>query len=143
MGTMVALVVMAIIYFAVFFTGPQLAVDVTVAEAVRMGEPFVVTLETSNPHDEAVELDNVDIPARFFEGFEALSVSPAASAGSPVGRLIWYFDYTVQPGENRTVELSLQPKKLGSHALELEVRNGYEDCTMVARPIEVLEQESP
>ncbi len=142
MGTMVALVIMAIIIVVAFFIRPQLAVDVTVAEAVRIGEPFVVRLETSNPHEEVVELDNIDIPDRFFEAFEVLSVSPAASADSPIGGFgsqTWFFDSAVQPGENRTVELSVQPNELGNHVLELEVCNGYEDCTMVTRPIAVLE----
>ncbi len=142
MGTMAALIVMAIIVVVAFFMGPQLAVDVNVAETVRIGEPFVVRLETSNPHEEAVELGNIDIPDRFFEAFEVLSVSPAASADSPIGGFgsqTWYFDSAVQPGQSRTVELSVQPNKLGNHVLELEVCNGYEDCSMVTRPIEVLE----
>ena len=146
MGTTAALVVMAIVIINVFLIWPQLAVNVTVSETARVGEPFVVRLETSNPHDEAVELGNIDIPNRFFEAFEVLSVSPAASTDSPIGGFgskTWYFHYTVQPGQNRIVELTLQPNKPGSHVLELEVCNRIEDCTMVTRPIEVLEQESP
>ena len=127
-----------------FGRAPQLAVNFTVAETAWVSEPFVVRLETSNPHDEAVVLSSVDIPNRFFEPFEILSVSPAASPDSPVGGFgsqTWYFEYTVQPGQNKTVELSVRPKKLGTHVLEFAVCNGYEDCTMVTRAIEVRERE--
>ncbi len=145
-GTTLIATFIAIVAAVYFFTGPQLAVNITVAETVWVDEPFVLRLETSNPHDEAVELDNIDIPNRFFEAFGILSVSPAASTDSPIGGFgsqTWYFDHTVQPGQNRIVELTLQPNKPGSHVLELAVCNGYEDCSTVTRPIEVLEQESP
>ncbi len=140
MGTMAVLAVGAVFALGVFFVRPELVINVTVAETVRLGEPFVVTLETSNPHDEAVEFDNIEMPNRVFEAFEVLSVSPAASPDSPTdifGIHVWYFESMVQPGQTQTVELTLQPKQPGSHVLELTVCNGFEDCSTVTRSIEV------
>ena len=142
MGTMAVLMVGVIVIFTVLSTRPQLAVNVTVAEAVWINEPFIVRIETSNPHDEAVELDNIEMPNRVFEVFEVLSVSPAASPDSPVdsfGIQVWYFESMVQPGQTQTVELTFQPNKPGSHVLELAVCNSYESCSAVTLPIEVQE----
>ena len=143
-GTTLGAIIIFLVIVNVFFIWPQLAVNVTVAETVLVGEPFLVTLETSNPHDEAVELDNIEMPNRVFEAFEVLSVSPAATADSPVnifGFQVWYLESIVQPGQTQIVELTFQPNKLGSHVLEMKVCNGYEDCSAVILPIEV--QESP
>ena len=142
MGTMAVLAVGAVFALGVFFVRPELAINVTVAETVRLGEPFVVTLETSNPHDEAVELNNIEMPSRVFEAFEVLSISPAATADSPMnifGLQVWYFESIVQPGQTQTVELTFQPNKPGTHVLEMKVCNGYEDCSAVTLPIEVQE----
>jgi hypothetical protein len=138
-GTTLVTTFVALVAFVYAFNGPQLAINTTVAETVRIDEPFVVGLETSNPHDEAIELSNIDIPNRLFEAFEVLSVS-SASEDSPIGGFgsqTWYFDHTVQPGTNRVIELSLRPKQLGTQVIEFDVCNGYEICTMVTRPIEV------
>jgi len=142
MGTMVVLAVGAVFALGVFFVRPELVINVTVAETVRLGEPFVVTLETNNPHDEAVELDNIEMPNRVFEAFEVLSVSPATSPDSPTdifGIHVWYFESMVQPGQTQTVELTFQPNKPGTHVLEMKVCNGYGDCSAVTLPIEVQE----
>ncbi len=142
-GTTLVATSLAIVALSVY-TGPQLVVDISFAETISVGEPFVVTVATSNPHDEAVELYNIEIPNQVLVAFELLSVSLAATPDSPVaifGSQVWYFESIVQSGESRTVELTLQPNRPGSQVVELAVCNGYEDCATFTLLIEV--QESP
>ncbi len=129
-----------VIAIATFFTGPMPAVSVQLPEEVVLGDEFPLTLDVSNPHSEDVVLDNVDIPNRFFETFEIVSISPAPSEGSPVGGLgtqTWYFDRELSPGGSYQITLNLKALKSGIHPVEFDVCNSYQDCTTFVGVIEV------
>ncbi len=86
-ATAAVLVIAGVIAFGMWFTGPQLIVQVEMPDGVIRGEPFVIEIEASNPHSEAIELDNVDFPNGVLDYFEVVDVKPLASDDSPVGGL--------------------------------------------------------
>lgn len=123
------------------FSGPRLAVALEVPEEIVVGQEFAVTVAVSNPHQESVVLDNLDIPNSFFEIFEVVSVSPAASSDSPVGGFgtqTWYYDRTLDPGGTYEIVLMLRPLEAGSHPIDMDVCNSYEDCTSLVTSLTVV-----
>ena len=128
------------IAIGLWFTGPQLIVQVEMPDSVIRGEPFVIEIEASNPHSEAIELNNVDFPHGVFDDFEVVDVNPLASRESPVrwpGGQTWYFDALLQPGDRRRVEFTVRAVQVGSPVIQFDVCNAYEDCTTVVRRIRV------
>lgn len=139
-ATTLVLAIAGLIAIATWFTGPQLTIHVQMPDSVTAGEPFVIEIEASNPHSEAIELDNVDFPNGVLDYFEVVKVKPVASDDSPVGGLgsqTWYFDALLQPGDRRTVEFTVRAIQVGSPVIQFDVCNAYEDCTTVVRRIRV------
>ena len=139
-ATTLVLAIAGVIAAATWFTGPQLIIHVQMPDSVTAGEPFVIEIEASNPHSEAVELDNVDFPHGVLDDFEVVDVNPLASRESPVrwpGGQAWYFDALLQPGDRRTVEFTVRAIQVGSPVIQFDVCNAYERCTTVVREIRV------
>ncbi len=119
------------------FTGPSLIVKAS-ASATLEG-PVLITIEVTNPHDDPVILDNVDVPNKFFQNLDIVAVRPNPSPDSPLdgfGSQTWYFEISVPPQETRTVELDVVAKHPGAHVAEFYVCNSYEDCSLIVVPIE-------
>ncbi len=136
----ILLVIGGLVAFGALFTGPRPAVHAAIPDTVVVGEPFVITITASNPHEQTIVLDNVEFPDRFFEGFEILEVRPEATGESPVRlpRLrVWYFDHPIEPGETRTLEFTARATRAGGLAVEFGVCNSYEDCAGVTRAVQV------
>ncbi len=124
----------------VWFTGPQLTIHVQMPDSVTAGEPFVIEIEASNPHSEAVELDNIDFPNGVLDYFEVVDVKPLASDGSPVGGFgtqTWYFKALLQPEDHHTVEFTVRAIQAGTPVIQFDVCTGYAGCTTVVRTIRV------
>ncbi len=139
-ATTLVLAIAGAIAIGLWFTGPQLIVQVEMPDSVIRGEPFVIEIEASNPYSEAIELDNVDFPNGVLDYFEVVDVKPLASDDSPVGGFgsqTWYFRALLQPGDHRTVAFTVRAIQVGTPVIQFYVCNGYEDCTTVVRPIRV------
>ena len=135
----VAATIAGVIAVTVLFTGPALFVKASAPASAMLEGPVVITIEVTNPHDETVILDNVDVPNKFFQNLDIVAVRPNPSPESPVGGLgsqTWYFEISVPPQETRTVELDVVAKNPGTHVAEFKVCNSYEDCSFVVVPIE-------
>ncbi len=135
----VAVTIAGVIALAGLFTGPVLIVKASAPASAMLEGPVLITIEATNPHDDAVILDNVDVPDRFFQNLDIVAVRPNPSPESPVGGLgsqTWYFKISVPPQETRTVELDVVAKNPGAHVAEFNVCNSYEDCSFVVVSIE-------
>ncbi len=124
------------------FTGPALIVNVSAPASATLEGPVLITIEATNPHDDAVILDNVDVPDRFFQNLDIVAVRPSPSPESPVRGLFsqtWYFEISVPPQETRTVELDVVAKHPGAHVAEFDVCNFYAECSSIVVPIEFTE----
>ena len=129
-----------LIAFGIFYTGPMLAISVQLPEEVVLGDEFSLTVDVSNPHNEDVVLSNLDIPNRFFETFEIVLISPAASEESPFGDFrtqTWYFFRELNPGSSFQIIVNLKALKSGIHPVEFDVCNYYQQCTTFVGVIEV------
>ena len=136
----VVVAIAGLIAFATFFTGPMPAMSVQLPEEVVLGDEFPLTVDVSNPHTEDIVLGNIDIPNRFFETFEIVSISPAPSEESPVGGFgtqTWYFLWELSPGSSFQIIVNLKALKSGIHPVEFDVCNSYQDCTTFVGVIEV------
>ena len=123
------------------WTSPSLDVRVEAPASAGVGRVFLVTVFVSNPHSEATSLGNVDIPNEFFASFEVVSVTPTATSGeSPVGGFgskTWYFDYELPPLASENIVLEVKAIARGRHVIEFYVCNSTEECSPVAKSIEI------
>ena len=122
--------------------GSALTVKASAPASATLVGPVVITIEATNPHDDPVILDNVDVPYPFFQNLDIVAVRPSPSPESPVRGLFsqtWYFEISVPPQETRTVELDVVAKHPGAHVAEFEVCNFYENCSLIVVPIEFTE----
>lgn len=142
LGFLLGVVSTVVALTAVFavLTGPRLAASLDFPSEIFVGQDFSMTVVLSNPHQESVVFDNLDIPDGFFEVFEIVSVSPSASSGSPIGGFgskTWYYDRALDPGGTYDVVLVLRPLAAGTHPIEMDVCNSYEDCTSLVTAVTV------
>lgn len=136
----IAVVVFAEVLLFFVWTSPMLDVRVEAPTSAEIGHVFLVTVFVSNPHSEASSLGNVDIPNKFFDSFEVVSVSPRATSESPVGGFgsqTWYFDSELQPLASGNVVFEVKAIARGRHVIEFEVCNSTEECSPVAKSIEI------
>jgi hypothetical protein len=138
-GCVVTILVLGILMIA-FWTSPMLDVGVEIPTSAELGGSFAMNIVTFNPHAKLITLDNVDIPNAFFESFEVISVTPSPTWGPPVGGLgtkTWYFDLEVPPTTTKTISFEVRPTARGRQVIQFEVCNSTEDCSAVAKAIEI------
>jgi len=131
-GVGIAAVVACIAALVTFYSGPELSLQASAPEAAHSGQPFKVRLQLSNPHDESVTLDSIDVDDSVFDTFEVLSVEPTPTSDSPIsifGQTSWSFYLDFDPGEQRTVEFELVTSDSGTFQLSFDVCNTYQDCS--------------
>ncbi len=124
------------------FTGPVLIVNASAPASATLEGPILIAIAATNPHDDPVILQFIDVPNRFFENLEIVAVRPSPSPESPVGGFgtkSWFFEITVAPHETRTVELDVIAKHPGAHVAEFDVCNFYGECSSIVVPIEFTE----
>ena len=141
-ATTAVLGIAGVIALLTWFTGPQLIVQVEMPDGVIRGEPFVIEIEASNPHSEAIKLNTVDFPNGVLDYFEVVNVKPLASDDSPVGGLgsqTWFFGALLQPGDRRAVEFTVRAIQVGNPVIQFDVCT-FTDCTTLVRRIRVSQQ---
>ncbi len=132
--------ILGVLAVAYWWTSPMLDVSVKIPTSAELGNPFSMSIAAFNPHSESVVLDNVDIPNAFFESFDVISVDPMPPDDSPLegfGTRTWYFNLEVPPTTTRTITFEVRPTVRGRHVIEFDVCNSTEDCTSVAKAIEI------
>ena len=132
MGVMVVAGVAFVMAFGLYFSGPRLKASLAAPSEIVQGEPFELRVDIENPHDESIELDNLDIPDAFFDTFEFVSIEPQADEDSPFvgfGRQTWFYDLAIEPEEQLSITLVLRARVAGNLNEGFEVCNHYEDCT--------------
>jgi hypothetical protein len=135
------LAISILVAFVTLYSGPELSVRISAPESVPIREPFRVSLHLTNPHSEAVIFDSVDIDDSVFETFEVVSVTPEATEDSPVGgfgQQTWFFERTIQPAGEETVEFEFVANSAGSFQLPFDVCNSYQDCSRTPLSIRVV-----
>jgi hypothetical protein len=136
-------VVLTLVFFVVvgLQSGPTLVSTIYAPEQVRIGEPFVMRIVSSNPHDAEVQLYSVDIDDSFLELFEVVAIEPQPTDSMRIPFLdqrSWFFERDVQPGDSLAVTFTLSPLQAGVPVGNVEVCNAAVDCIPVSFDIEVV-----
>ena len=134
----VVFVIVALVAFVTFFSGPELSVRISTPNSTLVGETFTIVLYLSNPHSEPVTLDSVDIDNAALATFEVISVTPEPSEPSPFaifGQQSWTFQRVLEPATAETVEFEFRANLVGSYQVPLNVCNSYQDCSRILVPI--------
>jgi hypothetical protein len=128
------------VLFVVLYSGPEPSVHVEAPTSASVDKPFTVRLVISNPHQEEITIDNVDIDAASLRSFHVEAISPQPTPESPstdFGSHTWYFDRTLRPSSQESIEFTFRPQAAGIHQLPLEVCNSYQDCSRTLLSIRV------
>ena len=101
-------------YFAGFMDSASFSVEVQAPEKVKIEETFNLTVSVSNPSEETITLDSIDIYDSLLDGFEIISIEPEPD---DVSRLFdfhtIFLDYELAPGENIIVTYTLKAREPG------------------------------
>jgi uncharacterized protein YbjQ (UPF0145 family) len=133
--SVILLLVLFIVAVMLFYSGPELTVNMLYFDTARVGESFLVTFEVSNENDEAMGLGNISVYNSVLDNFDVVYASPSALSTPDLASISddestsWYMEYAMEPGEKRTELFSFTPKKAGTFPLELEVCNEFQACT--------------
>ena len=130
LGALVPVALIALFVFLEAYAGPELSVEMSVPDVVSAGKPFRVQFHLSNPHDEAVTLDSIDVDNSVFENFrvDSITIVPTDTIDS-FGLTSLYFDHLIGPGQRDTVEFELTGELAGVFQLAFEVCNAFLDCS--------------
>ena len=132
--------VLALVLLAMVWTGPKLAVQVSMPKVVGAKTPFTIEVVVGNPHDEELSFSDLTFPDRVLEKFRIESLSPPASTESPVGGLgiqTYFYELTLPPESEEAIEIVVLPTIPGSHLMEFDVCNAFQDCVTTLRRIQV------
>ena len=126
---------------------PTLAVKLFVPEAINVGEEFNLVLRTENTHQEPLELHSIDIQVTLLEGFEVVSVSPAALETGDIEPTYrtWTFERSVrsvEPGDHLPVTFRLKALQQGQFSGDIDVCNANRDYETVVARIHVTDAET-
>ena len=137
-----ALLLVAGITFVTVFSGPELSVQISAADVIFAGKPFRVQLLISNPHDEAVTLDHIDIDDSVFDTFRVISVTKDPdwrdTRFDMIGKESWWFVTVMQPAQRETVEFELIGESAGLFQLGFDVCNAFQDCSRNLLTVQML-----
>ena len=107
---------------------------------VTVGEEFDMTVTVTNPNSSSVTLDSIDIYHEFLEGFELISVEPAAKDSTDYGTLgfkSWDYGTELAAGQNLDIVYKFRAVKPGSYSGDVDICNPQQDFTTVVAKIEV------
>ncbi|MFO7900440.1 MAG: hypothetical protein R6V58_15445 [Planctomycetota bacterium] len=130
-GAVAAVVVLGIWFWFVREL-PVLDATFSVPSEVELGSTVALVVETTNPHDEPVTLDSIDIDNSFLAGFQVVSTDPEPTETRQVpliDQCSWEFGKTVPPGESLAVTFELKPVAEGHYWGSVDVCNPNQDFT--------------
>jgi len=126
--------------FLSLYSGPEPSVQVEAPPTALLDTTFTLRLLVSNPHQEEITIDNVDIDTQSLAAFRVEAIAPRPTPESPdtaFGIHTWYFGRTLQPSSEASIEFTLRPQAQGIHQLPLVVCNAYQDCSRTLISIRV------
>lgn len=130
LGVLVPVALIALVVFLEIYAGPELSVEVSMPDVVSAGKPFRVQFQLSNPHDEAVTLDSIDVDNSVIENFRVVSVTIVPTdTNDAFGQTSLYFEHQIGPGQRDIVEFELTGESAGMFQLAFEVCNAFLDCS--------------
>ncbi len=134
-GAFIVILVVAI-WFLLFRTLPTLDASLSLPSEVEAGETVTMVVSASNPHNEAVVLDSIDVSNSFLNGFqvEFIEPEPTDTMEIPiVDQRSWTFDVEVQPGGSTSVIFELRSVMEGHFVGDVDVCNPNQDYqTLIA-----------
>ena len=101
-------------YFAGFMDSASFSVEVEAPHKVKMEEIFNLTVSVTNPSEETITLDSIDIYDSLLDGFEIISIEPEPDDVLHLfGFYSIYLYYKLAPGENVVVTCTLKAREPG------------------------------
>jgi len=118
-----------------FFVGqetPQLAAALDLPHEAAVGETIQLVIHASNPHQESVTLDSVDIDDALLEGLQVLEVEPTPTGTIALGFLeqrSWTFDHSIPSTGQLEVVFTMRAIQPGRYTGNVDVCNPRQDFT--------------
>jgi hypothetical protein len=109
---------------------PMLDAKLSVPSEVALDSTAELVVTVTNPHEEEVALDSIDIDDAFLEGFQVVAVEPEPSDTTSVPLMdqrSWDFGEPVGPGKSLTVKFTLKPVSEGRFSGAVDVCNPNQD----------------
>ncbi|MEM9556237.1 MAG: hypothetical protein AAGC60_18410 [Acidobacteriota bacterium] len=124
----VGLIVLGLYFFVQ--EHPLLEASLQAPNEAIVGEEFTLSIELSNPHDEAVQLDSIDVDESLLAGFQVLEIEPTPTDSLTlpfIEQRSWSFGRTLKPGQKAMVSFRLKPLSAGHFTGSLDVCNPAQD----------------
>jgi hypothetical protein len=129
-GILLLMCISVMFWFWLLRVKPLLDAELSFPPEVVVNRNFPLTVTVSNPHDEAVVLDSIDVDDSLLKGFQVIRVEPAPSESfhlSILDQRSWSFGTEVKPGDSMTVSFLLKPLSPGHFSGDLDVCNPNQD----------------
>ena len=124
-------------------TEPLLDATLDAPKQVAVGEEVRWVIRCSNPHDEPVTLDSIDVDAELLEGIQVLDIEPLPERRGDIPFTedeSWTFSRTAEPGETIVVTIRVRGRKEGIYVGSIDATNpnvdwvGLRHAYTVTRP---------
>lgn len=126
-----------------FTERPKLDASLSLPSEATLGETLTMLVTTTNPHDQAVTLDSIDIDDTFLDGFQVVTVVPEPTGTMHVfGQRSWSFGTSVPPGQALEVRFTLKAVQGGHFSGDVDVCNPAQDFTTLIADVMVGEEPS-
>jgi hypothetical protein len=117
--------------------------DLSLPLEAELNSTISMVVTVSNPHDEVVTLDSIDIDESFLEGFQIISIDPKPTDTNNVpfiGQRSWSFGKQLPPGESLAVAFEMKPIAEGRFSGDVDVCNPNQDFTTLYAEVTVTKQ---
>jgi hypothetical protein len=129
-GVLFLVVVVGTVGYWLLHEAPMLDAKLSVPSEVALDSTATLVVTVTNPHEEDVTLDSIDIADSFLAGFQVVSVEPEPNDTMSVPFMeqrSWDFGEPVGPGKSLTVKFTLKPVSEGRFSGEVDVCNPSQD----------------
>lgn len=119
------------------FMDDPFEVEVEAPAQVRVGETFTLKVKATNPADQSVTLNSIDIYKTLLDGFEIVRVLPRTTEVSSIFefRSHYFNGLHLEAGESTTVTFELKAVKPGTWQGDIDCCTPMENFTSVTEQI--------
>jgi hypothetical protein len=111
-----------------FTEKPLLDASLSIPSEIEIDSTVAMVITVTNPHDESVVLDSIDIGNAFLEGFLVVSILPEpVDTMSIFGERSWEFGEDVAPGASLEIHFKLKAIQQGHFSGDIGTYNPNQD----------------
>lgn len=107
---------------------PVLSASLSIPSTAQLDSELTLTVTATNPHQDTIVLDSIDIDDAFLEGFQIIEIQPAPEGTMHIfGMRSWEFGLAVSPGDSQDIQFKLKAVKEGHFSGDVDVCNPNQD----------------